>query len=251
MAEKKLKAAQYAEAEDWCRKHNKGAAKCLAANPHLDSRMRRRGLVKKSTLEDRLKGRVMTGHEYASRTILTELEESELVQWLVACNLGRAGKTMADIGHKVREILLVRHARNHLGGRASIPFTAEAKKILTGMGFPSQSWFSRFFAAHGNLIERKVAQKVDGKRAAAANEETVDEHFNGVWGLRAELIDAGIMDPSTFEITDPRRVLNLDECPQFIDYNDNKATRRLRLQQERMTPRSKPVLRIASVLPWT
>eukprot|EP00966_Prymnesium_polylepis_P250397 5790225-Prymnesium_polylepis.1 len=49
------------------------------------------------------------------------------------------------------------------------------------------------------------------------HEGTVEKHFNGEYGLGAELIDAGVMDPETKVITDPRRVLNCDETPQQID----------------------------------
>lgn len=72
-------------------------------------------------------------------------------------------------------------------------------------------------------MDLRKEQKIDSARAAVANEETLEEHFNGIWGLREELVDAGIMDARDGTIADPRRVLNRDETPQFIDYNDNKG----------------------------
>lgn len=66
-------------------------------------------------------------------------------------------------------------------------------------------------------------RQVEAKRAAAASEDTLREHFDSVTGLRAELIEAGIMDPDRGEIGDPRRICNCDEMPQFIDYNSDKG----------------------------
>lgn len=51
----------------------------------------------------------------------------------------------------------------------------------------------------------------------------MEEHFEGAWGLRKELIDAGITDAETGHITDPRRVLIRDEMPQFVNYASNKG----------------------------
>jgi len=70
---KKSKAYQYAEAEDWCNKHKKGVAACLAANPHLDA-------VKRTTLCKRLGGRAKTGQEATFKLpkIQTEQNSSPL-----------------------------------------------------------------------------------------------------------------------------------------------------------------------------
>ena len=42
-------------------------------------------------------------------------------------------------------------------------------------------------------------------------EDTIQGHFYSEFGLEAELVDAGIMDPESKVIKDPRRVLNSDE----------------------------------------
>jgi len=221
--QKAIRDGQFKEAEKWCKDNEKGARACLSKNPHLCANSGQGGLLKKNALDLRLNGKVTTGAEYASNAVLTDMEEKELVEWCILCNLGRASKNMSEIGIKVREILLVRHARNRMGGRKPIPLSGPAKAIAIGKSFPSQSFFARFFGLHSKVLENKTAQPVEAARAAAANDATVEEHFEGVWGFRNELIDAGIMDSDTHEITDPRRVLNRDECPQFIDYNDNKG----------------------------
>jgi len=74
---------------------------------------------------------------------------------------------MVKIGHKVREILLVRHARKHMGGRKPIPLSSAAMAVACQGSFPSQTWFTRFFAVHNGKLEPKVPQKADSKRAAA------------------------------------------------------------------------------------
>ena len=87
----------------WCQDHNKGSKACVAANPHL-----RR--VKRDDLQRRLKGIVSSGAEHSAKMILTELEENDLVAYVVESNLGRDGKNMAEIGRKIKDILLVRRA---------------------------------------------------------------------------------------------------------------------------------------------
>ena len=84
----------------------------------------------------------------------------------------------------------------------------------------SKNFFERFYPwcrAQGIKIEEGVERSQDEKRAAKMTEATVDRHFHGEFGLEAELMDAGVMDPETKVIADPRRVLNLDETPQPID----------------------------------
>ena len=55
------------------------------------------------------------------------------------------------------------------------------------------------------------------------NEETIQEHFYAPAGLEAYLIRAGVMDPETKMITDARRLLSRDECPQFIAFCTTKG----------------------------
>jgi hypothetical protein len=109
---------------------------------------------------------------------------------------------------------------------------------------------------------------MEHKRAAVGNETTVEEHFEGMWGLRAEFMDAGIMDAEGF-ILDSRRVLNRDECPQFVNYNSNKGNMKTKTaafysvfdlvlvfrmivhRPERATWLSATSRRTASATPWT
>ena len=65
-------------------------------------------------------------------------------------------------------------------------------------------------------------------------EKTVERHFHGEFGLEAELIDAGIMDPITKVISDPRRVLNCDETPQQIDAPQKGSRKKVRRVRRRL-----------------
>ena len=56
----------------------------------------------------------------------------------------------------------------------------------------------------------------------------VHNHFYDSAGLQAELLDAGAMDPNTYEV-DPWRLLQLDECPNFIDFNSEKGNSQRRV----------------------
>eukprot|EP00965_Chrysotila_dentata_P235313 6200675-Pleurochrysis_carterae.AAC.1 len=59
----------------------------------------------------------------------------------------------------------------------------------------------------------------DAKRAKNQTEATVHNLFFGHYGLEKELIDAGIMDPVSKCISDPRRIIGIDETPQMLDNN--------------------------------
>ena len=159
-ASKAEKDAAMKEALVWCESNGKGAVACLSANPHLS------GLIKKDSVHRRIQGLVVDGKTHHQR-ILTNVEEGQLVDYLIASNLGRDGQTFTEIGVKVHEILLVRRAQNRRGGRKFIPFNSSAEKIIKG-DFPSQAFFTFFLARHAQKLQMKVKQNVEQKRAVAA-----------------------------------------------------------------------------------
>ena len=81
---------QYTAAVEWCHTHDKGARAFISAHPNNE----KFSLVKKSALDERLKGtvRVTSKEQHADKRILTELEEAELALWLKDMNLGRNGQ---------------------------------------------------------------------------------------------------------------------------------------------------------------
>ena len=155
--------------------------------------------------------------------VLTNSERVKLAQWILACADGQDPKDRVKVTLKVREMLRARNASNRKRkwGTGTVRLTdpeiaaAEGKDVQL-----TKNFFERFYPwcrAHGIEIDEGVARSQDQNRAAKMTEKTVERHFHGEFGLEAELIDAGIMDPVTKVISDPRRVLNCDETPQPID----------------------------------
>ena len=84
----------------------------------------------------------------------------------------------------------------------------------------AKTFFERFYPwcrAHGIAIEEGVERSQDQNRAVKMTDKVVERHFHGEFGLEAELVDAGVMNPITKAISDPRRMLNSDETPQPVD----------------------------------
>ena len=187
--EAKERYEQYEKALAWCKNEEKGARSCLSAHPEWT-------LMTRSGLQDRLEGKIINGEESAHKYVLTFLEERELVQWLNACAKQRSGKYREEIAAKVLDILKARRKQNKKGGVKHVPFSKSAGKVLVG-GELSKDWFHGFFSRHDGEIKWAVPGNMDMKRAASNTEEAVEAHFEGQFGLRAELIDAGIMDAET------------------------------------------------------
>ena len=135
-------------------------------------------------------------------------------------NIARNSQSKVQMGEKVQQILQARKKQNKKGGRKHIHFSSAAVWVLEGESL-SQSWYTRFFTNHKEL-DFGTTQDMDAGRAQNANDEICNEHFEGDAGLRAELIAAGIMDEHGV-IAAPRRILNRDEKPQFVDYASQKG----------------------------
>lgn len=208
------KVMQMAYVLEWCEKNEKGSRACMTENPELR-------LLSRSSIDRRLSGEIVNGEKHRDKCILTDLEEKDLVDFLVESNLGRDGQNLDQITRKIKDMLLVRRAQNRRGGRAHVKISMPAARILAG-GFPSLRWFTLFFARHHKVVDKRGEQVVDRARAAAASEETLEEHFEAMHGLRATLLHHGIMNPETGAI-DLSRLLNRDEKPQFINYSANKG----------------------------
>ena len=68
-------------------------------------------------------------------------------------------------------------------------------------------------------MDRKKGNKVEAARLENCTEEVVQLHFfEDRAGLEKALLDVGIMDKDTGAI-DLKRLLNMDETPQYIDYH--------------------------------
>mmetsp|Transcript_20033 Transcript_20033/g.42309 ORF Transcript_20033/g.42309 Transcript_20033/m.42309 type:complete len:262 (+) Transcript_20033:530-1315(+) len=68
-------------------------------------------------------------------------------------------------------------------------------------------------------LQSKGEKAEDAKGAKKQTKATVHNHFYSEYGLEKELVDAGVMDPITKRISDPRRVIGIDETPQMLENN--------------------------------
>eukprot|EP00966_Prymnesium_polylepis_P255447 5902064-Prymnesium_polylepis.1 len=142
----------------------------------------------------------------------------KLANWILACADGQQDpKDRVKVTLKVREMLRARNASNRRRKWGTGTVRLTDPEIAAAEGKTAQltkNFFERFYPwrrAHGIEIDEGVARSQDQNRAAKMTEKTVECHVNGEFGLEAELIDAGIMDPVTKVVLDPRRVLNCDE----------------------------------------
>ncbi|KAK3236871.1 hypothetical protein CYMTET_53014 [Cymbomonas tetramitiformis] len=137
-----------------------------------------------------------------------------------ASNAGSKSVDRESISAKIVQVLKDRQHRNKQSkGTKYEKLSASAKQCLENGG-PSRKFFQYFFGYYADKVSEKKPVALEKKRVAQYTEEAVEEHFFAPGaGLQDTLIRHGIMDPVTKLITDPRRLLNRDETPQFIDYN--------------------------------
>ncbi|KAJ1622198.1 hypothetical protein T492DRAFT_1064149 [Pavlovales sp. CCMP2436] len=140
---------------------------------------------------------------------MTSEEESQLVTWLNKCgDIGKPVKDLAGITTKVRAIIKGRRIWNsHRKNEVEIvPLSkAEDMQMVSWASNLSKTWESNFHARHATTLDKKHAKTAELRRASKQTEAVVGWHFYAEFGLRRELIDAGIMNPITNVIRDPRR----------------------------------------------
>jgi hypothetical protein len=163
----------------------------------------------------------------SDRAILTAKEKQRVFQWMSKSADGGEPVTEAKLCVKVRDVLTARLAYNraHKHGAACTKLSKAEKRIVSG-GELSHIWIMGFNAeAANNGIDLKPCRPKDNKRHKKQNEHVVENHFYGEFGLKAELIRNNNLDLETGRILDPRRLLNSDEKPLFLDYQTGKLTR--------------------------
>ena len=158
--------------------------------------------------------------------VLTTTELDRLKEWMRACEAKNNPAKDPDIRGKVREFLVARALfnRKHHGRKNLEYLTGPEWDIVKRKSdqLPSHTWMLRNLYSDPTLKPKK-AKAQDAKRAGKQREEVLAKHFDGETGLYAELIDAGNMDAETRELLDPRRYINLDEMPEFLDYLNGKG----------------------------
>eukprot|EP00658_Telonema_sp_P-2_P052001 TRINITY_DN40128_c0_g1_i2.p1 TRINITY_DN40128_c0_g1~~TRINITY_DN40128_c0_g1_i2.p1 ORF type:complete len:174 (-),score=41.32 TRINITY_DN40128_c0_g1_i2:59-580(-) len=107
---------------------------------------------------------------------------------------------------------------NKKGGRAAVALSDSAEAVLRdkGVHLPTDAWFVRFYAVHEDICEEKLPQRESVDRAKKHNDTVLQNHFYSPVGLKAELVDAGVMDAATGE-RDGWRVGFLYEAPKMSD----------------------------------
>ncbi|KAK3265864.1 hypothetical protein CYMTET_25482 [Cymbomonas tetramitiformis] len=168
-----------------------------------------------------MRGAVQNGVN--TKSLLTPVEEEEVVTWLEGCTDGHKARNRRETGSKICEVLTNRDRRNKASKGRKYQKLSRAAIHCLANGGPNPSWFQAFFEKYKHRVNEKKAVTVEKARVMAATEETVQEHFYAPAGLEAAMAGAGIMDPVTKKILDPRRVLNRDETPQFISFDTQKG----------------------------
>jgi len=182
------------DAVAWCASTGQGAKAAMRTGnfPHATLGKVRQALLQGSTACDR-------DHHLQ---ILTNLERIRVAEWALACADNHKPQGNAAISEKIREVLRARHAANKKRkyGKGCVRLNKCETQAVNSQGVLSHTFFSHFYAwcrAKEVGIELGVDRAQDVRRARKMKESTVQNHFYGEFGLEAELVHAGIMDPTT------------------------------------------------------
>jgi hypothetical protein len=181
--------------------------------------------VKVTTLDSRRRGKSKASMDGTQTKILTLAEEEQLCIWIKVQGQNLGGANRQAVARKVVEIIKLRKATQKAaginGGRKFVGLSPPAKVALS-MDDVGTKWVKTLYKRHSAVIREVTPNSQDASRLLAANESTVEVHFNGEFGVVQTLIKHGIMNDDG-EINDKRRVVNLDESPQFAEFNGNCA----------------------------
>lgn len=147
--------------------------------------------IPKSTLSDRVSGRVRPGATSGAPRYLDAEEEEEVVRWITGC---------AEVGctKSVREVRAVVSA-------------IVAKKFGVASINISHGWWDKFRQRHPELVLR-TGEAVAYRRAVAVNKETIYHYFDL---LEATLQSNGLLDR-------PSLVFNADESGMPLSHHPGK-----------------------------
>ena len=217
-AQAEIKREQLRDAVAWCQSTGKGAK--AAANEVAEDGEPRWPALTFSMIHYALKNDGQP--EKRAQRYLTGLEELQLVRWVN--KMGAIGKPIGGLNtltEKVRSIIKARRIFNAHMQDASDAITplsaAEVELSVPWAKGLSHTWETDFRARHFMILDKKAPKTSEAKRVGKQREAVVKRHFHGEFGLERELVDAGIMDPATKLIRDPRRVINFDETSQMLD----------------------------------
>ena len=211
----KKKEAQLHAAVQWCRENN--------ARGHAALKTGLFNLIKsRSTIDNRLDGKIVTGCEKQYSCILTHLEEESVVRFVKNKNRCLQGINKKQLTNLILDILKIRDYANKKlkGGRRYTNLSVNAKMALQNKKL-SRSFWKRWDAKHDDLRMKRQGT-VTMNRAMNCTRDMTSSHLDA---LVKELIDAGIFT-NTKQVApgvwtgqiNTSRVFNHDETPQFINY---------------------------------
>ena len=140
--------------------------------------------VPKSTLGDRISGRIVHGASSGASRFLTDDEEEELVAFIIGCSSICYSKT-------IKEILVV------------VQRTLELRGVHKDTSY---GWWESFRKRHPNLTLR-VATSLSKARVLASNQVVLDHYFDF---LEETLRENGLIDK-------PYQIFNMDETGMPLD----------------------------------
>lgn len=146
--------------------------------------------VPKSTLQDRVSGRVLFGATSGPPKYLTNEEEDELANFL-------SGSAAVGYARTKKEII------------ALVQQVVDAKKINRVV---TEGWWASFNRRYGNLTLR-TAEKLSYVRAVASNPDILDHYYSL---LQKTLLDNDLMEK-------PTNIFNLDETGMPLDPDPPKV----------------------------
>ena len=144
--------------------------------------------VPKSTLRDRVNGRVKHGEKPGPNTYLSSAEEEELTSFLMEVAKIGYGKTRTEVKHLVEAV-------------------AREKEVLRGTKI-TDGWFRRFLERRPNLSLRR-GDATANVRMEALDHETMKDYFKS---LEETLNEHDLMNC-------PGQIYNVDETGVPLDHN--------------------------------
>ena len=147
--------------------------------------------ISKSTLHDRVSGKVLPGAKYGAPRYLTDEEEEELVRWIEGC---------AEVGYakSVREV-------------RAIVGAIVVKKQCVDFAAVSHGWWDRFRARHPQLSLR-TGESLAYVRAICTNRQIIDRYFD----LLQDIFMKNSLQGK------PGRIFNLDESGLPLQHRPGK-----------------------------
>ena len=148
--------------------------------------------VPKSTLHDRISGKVSHGDKPGPKPLLSSIEESEFANFLVEVAQAEYGKTRKEV--------------QYIAGNIAVD---KGKKDTPSISY---GWFQKFFQRQPQLSYRK-GDPTANVRMNCLNKEVIDDYF----ALLKEVLTDNQL------INSPARIYNVDETGIGLDYHAPKV----------------------------